>query len=314
MISWRKIADWAKERPTALRLADRLGRGRGQWRCLDRLSTPAPAPHHPDLSNWENSQLSAIWLGHATILIRLGEKTILTDPVLGSRIGIGLGLMTAGPTRRIAPALATHELPPIDLILLSHAHFDHLDRPTLLRLPKNTPVVAAGHTRDLIADLGFKHVHELQWTQSQRFRFLNVTAWEVRHWGARTFYDTHRHACAYVLESGKHRILFGGDTAYGAHFRGVGKVDLAILGIGAYNPWIEAHATPEQAWRMADHVRADFVLPMHHSTFRLSREPMTEPMERLYRVAGRDSGRVAIQQIGQRWSIEQPAAELAAAS
>jgi L-ascorbate metabolism protein UlaG (beta-lactamase superfamily) len=106
-----------------------------------------------------------------------------------------------------------------------------------------------------------------------------------------------------VLDGGKsRRILYGGDTAYQEHFRDVGKVDLAILGISAYDPFIQAHATPEQAWQMAGHVGADFVLPMHHSTFRLSHEPMHEPIERLLAAAGRDEQRVVVREIGDLWA------------
>ena len=229
--------------------------------------------------------------------------TILTDPVFSSRVGIGLGLMTGGPRRLVAPALLPGELPNIDLVLISHAHFDHLDRPSLVRLPKSTPVITAHRTRDLITDLGFRRVTELDWGQQTRIGELNVTAWKVNHWGARTFYDRDRGFNAYELELGNRRVLYGGDTAYHEGFRNVRKVDLAIFGIGAYDPYVMSHATPEQAWQMADHVRADFVMPMHHSTFRLSYEPTHEPMERMLAVAGRDDARVVVREIGTQWCL-----------
>lgn len=303
MVIWKHIADWAKRRPGALRLADRLGRGRGKLRFLDRVGAPHRAPLRPDMTGWENCHLGALWIGHATVLLRIGGQTVLTDPVLANRIGLGLGFVTGGPARRVAPALRIAELPHLDLILLSHAHFDHLDRPTLARLPRTTPVVTAGRTRDLIEDMGFADVTELNWGEDRRFGDLRVQAWEVRHWGARTFVDSHRQACAYIIEAGGRRVLFGGDTAVGPHFRAAGKMDLAILGIGAYNPFIAAHATPEQAWKMAADVRADFVLPMHHSTFRLSHEPLGEPMERLRDVARRGMERVVASRIGEVWSL-----------
>ena len=155
--------------------------------------------------------------------------TVLTDPVLSSRVGIGLGLLTGGPRRLVAPALSLRELPPIDLILISHAHFDHLDRPTLARLPRQTPVITAHRTADLIRDLGFPRVRELRWGEQAHVGpvggGLNVTATEVSHWGARTFYDSFRGFNAYVLESppaprqAPHRVLYGGDTAYQEHFK-----------------------------------------------------------------------------------------------
>jgi L-ascorbate metabolism protein UlaG (beta-lactamase superfamily) len=301
LMSWRRYSDWAKRRPMALRVADRLGRGRGRLRWLDHVNAPPRVRNKPDLSDWNDREFSAVWIGHATVLLKVGELTILTDPVFSNRVGVGLGLATGGPRRFIAPALSIDELPKIDLVLLSHAHFDHLDRPTLNRLPKRTPIVTAHRTRDLVADLDFRHITELRWGESQSFNGLKLTAREVNHWGARTFHDTHRGFNAYLIESRNRRIVFGGDTAYHDRFRDIGPVDLAILGIGAYDPWVAAHATPEQAWKMADHLRADFVLPMHHSTFRLSYEPMNEPIERLLGAAGRDQHRVVIREIGAQW-------------
>ncbi len=288
----------------ALRIADRLGRGRGRLRLLDRLNPP-PAPRRkPDLSNWDNHDLAAAWIGHATVLLRVGGMTILTDPVLGNRVGVGFGLFTGGPRRLVAPAVSVGELPPVDLILISHAHFDHLDRPTLVRLPTKTPVVTAGRTRDLITDLGFRLVSELRWGESLTLGSLRVTAREVAHWGARTFFDHYRGYNAYSIDAGRRRILYGGDTAYQEGFRDVGPIDLGVFGIGAYDPYIQAHATPEQVWAMADHARADHILPMHHSTFRLSHEPTGEPIERLLSAAGRDAGRIVVREIGQHWVLD----------
>jgi L-ascorbate metabolism protein UlaG (beta-lactamase superfamily) len=319
--NWRRVTDWAKHKPFTLKLADRLGRSRGRLRVLDGLSTPPPAPFKPDLSDWESHDLAAVWLGHATILLRIGGPggmTIITDPVLSNRVGVGLGLFTGGPRRLVAPALSVAELPRIDLILISHAHFDHLDRPTLARLAKRAPVVTAHHTADLIRDLGFRRVRELRWGERVHVggagpAGVDITAEEVRHWGARTFYDSHRGFNAYLIESPaagtadgeaappRTRVLYGGDTAYQEHFKRIGKVDLAIVGIGAYDPYIAAHATPEQAMAMADHVQASYVLPMHHSTFRLSHEPVAEPMQRMVAAAGVNADRVVIREVGRMW-------------
>lgn len=272
-------------------------------RIFDQLNLPPVALFKPDLSNWENQELAAVWVGHATVLLRIGGKTIITDPVLSSRVGVGLGLMTGGPRRLVAPAMKINELPPIDLILVSHAHFDHLDRPTLSKLPKRIPVVAAHQTGDLIRDLGFRKINELRWGESVSAGGLTITAREVRHWGARTFYDQHRGFNGYLIESAGHRVLYGGDTAYHEGFKDVGDVDLAIMGIGAYDPYIAAHATPEQALQMADHCRAKRILPMHHSTFRLSYEPTSEPIERMLAAAGRDVERIVLREVGQQWAV-----------
>ena len=300
-MSWRTWTDFAKQSKLALRLADRLGRGRGRMRWIDAMNPPPPAPLKPDLSNWASLDLAAVWIGHATVLLRIGGMTILTDPVFSHRIGIGMALFTVGPQRKMRAAITIAELPPLDLILISHAHFDHLDRPTLDRLPKRTPVVTAGATRDLIADLGYQNVTELRWGETNALGSLTIRAQEVTHWGARTFYDSYRGYNGYFLEAAGRRVLYGGDTAYQEKFRGTGRVDLAVLGIGAYNPYIRAHATPEQAWEMAQHAGADAVLPIHHSTFQLSHEPMNEPMERMMAAAGREGERVVVREVGGMW-------------
>lgn len=287
-----------------MRIADRLSRGKGRLRVLDAIfSRPLPAPHRPSFAEWENAEVAAAWLGHATVLLRIGGKTILTDPVFSTRVGLSLAIATGGPARLVAPALRVGELPKIDLILVSHAHFDHLDRPTLARLPKNVPVITARNTRDLLDDLGYTNVSEVGWGDIVKLNGLSIKGWEVNHWGARTMTDTYRTACAFLLEAGKRRVLFGGDSAYGKHFAEVGGVDLAAMGIGAYNPWIKGHATPEQAWDMAQQMRAKFVLPMHHKTFRLSHEPMEEPLERMQQAAGRDADRLVASEIGQTWVL-----------
>src|SRR5262245_2517749 len=139
--TWREITDWAKRKHYMLRLADALGRGRGRLRLFDDVNPPARASLVPDLHDWHKRDLAATWIGHATVLLRIGGMNILTDPVMSSRVGVGMGLMTMGPRRLVAPALAIRQLPRLDLILISHAHFDHLDRPTLSRLPKNIPVI-----------------------------------------------------------------------------------------------------------------------------------------------------------------------------
>jgi L-ascorbate metabolism protein UlaG (beta-lactamase superfamily) len=304
-LSWRVITDTVKHSHPMLHLADFLGRGRGRTRFFDHVNAPPKSPLKPDLTNWKEKTLAAAWLGHATVLLRIGGMTILTDPVLCNRVGIGLGLITGGPRRHVLPALSIAELPPIDLLMISHAHYDHLDRPTLVRLNKNIPVVTSANTRDLLRDLGYRQIMELRWGESTKVSGVKVTAQKVAHWGARTFIDAHRGYNAYLIEGGNHRVLYGGDTAHHEHFKEIAKVNLAVLGIGGYNPYLQSHATPEQAWAMADHLNADYLLPMHHSTFRLSHEPTEEPIERLLTVAGKDTDRITMTRVGGYWSASE---------
>lgn len=303
-MSWRRFANWAKHKPLALRVADRLGRSRGRLAVIDRLNPPPRPRLSIDFRNWDKYELAAAWVGHATVVLRIGGTTILTDPVFSHRVGVGMGLMTAGPRRLVGPATSLKDLPKVDLILISHAHFDHLDRPTLARLPKRTPIVTAAHTRDLLTDIGFRRVREVTWNESIRVDGITIKGLQPQHWGARTFHDMQRTYNAYLIRSDADQsILFGGDTAHTHSFDGIGPIDLAILGIGAYAPYVAAHATPEQAWAMAQRMPARNLLPMHHSTFRLSYEPTAEPIQRLMRAAGEQGDRIVVREVGGLWGV-----------
>lgn len=266
----------------------------------------ARPPHVPDPARWPDTGLHAAWLGHSTVLLKVDGLTILTDPVLREYCGIWLGPVTLGLKRLVAPALPRERLPRIDLVLLSHAHFDHWDTPTLRSLESGeTEVIAAARTSDLLRAGRYRRVHELRWGEEARVGPASIRAFEVNHWGARMRSDTYRGYNGYVIQTERHRVVFGGDTAATDSFqalRGRRPVQLAVMPIGAYNPWIRAHCTPEQAVRMADDCGADCILPIHHQTFQLSREPRQEPMERLLAAAG-SSGRVALQEIGQEWRL-----------
>ncbi|MFB3779783.1 MAG: MBL fold metallo-hydrolase, partial [Bryobacteraceae bacterium] len=215
-----------------------------------------PPPAHPRPERWPDHGLHAAWLGHSTVLIKVDGFTILTDPVFSDRAGIYLGILTLGIKRLVAPALDIRRLPPVDLLLLSHAHMDHMDVPSLRRLenPK-TAVVLARKTSDLIQPERYRQVAELGWGETARVGPAACTAIEVNHWGARMRRDTWRGYNGYVIEAGRYRILFAGDTANTPLFRGLRAsrpFDLAIMPIGAYNPWRRYHCTPEEAWRMGN--------------------------------------------------------------
>ena len=275
------------------------------WKRLseDNRREVKPAPYRPDPAAWPDTGLHAAWLGHSTVLLKIEGVTILTDPVLSLKAGIGLGPFTVGVKRVVEPALHIRELPHIDVIVLSHAHFDHFDKPTLRSLEsKRTQVVTAARTGDLLRTRRYRSVHELAWGERAALGEVTVRAIEVNHWGARTRTDTFRGYNGYVIEAFGRRVLFGGDTANTRAFRQVRTakaIDLAIMPVGAYDPWIHYHCTPEQAWCMANDANADVFLPIHHQTFTLSREPYFEPIERLHAAAGPDDGRIALGRIGQ---------------
>jgi L-ascorbate metabolism protein UlaG (beta-lactamase superfamily) len=191
--------------------------------------------------------------------------------------------------------------------LLSHAHFDHFDIPTLRRLEsRGTAVVTAAKTSDLLRIDRYRTVQELAWGERAGVGPLAIRAFPVKHWGARMRSDTYRGYNGYTIDAGRYRVLFGGDTAMTTSFRLLKSsrpFDLAVMPIGAYNPWIHAHSTPEQSWQMANDAGAEFFLPVHHQTFTLSREPYMEPIERVYEAAGRNTDRIAIHQIGQEFQF-----------
>jgi L-ascorbate metabolism protein UlaG (beta-lactamase superfamily) len=279
------------------------------WRRLaeDRKRLVAPSPRVPGIAAWSGDGLHAAWIGHSTVLIRVDSFTILTDPVFSARVGIKIGPFTLGIKRLVQPAIRLQELPVPDLILLSHAHMDHLDRPSLRKLEnQGTTVITAAGTSDLLRGKGYRAVHELRWDESSQVGPAKVRAFEVKHWGARTRTDVHRGYNGYLIEAGRYRIIFGGDTAYTDLFRKVRSskpVDLAIMPIGAYDPWIQAHCTPEQALAMADLVGAEFVLPVHHRTFKLSNEPYQEPIERLLAASGSAQDRISVREIGDEFHL-----------
>src|SRR5687768_2068091 len=118
-LNWRDLTDWAKRRPSTLRLADALGRGRGRLRLFDDINPPARSALMPDLSDWDKRDLAAAWIGHATVLLRIGQMNVLTDPAMCTRVGLSMGLITCGPRRLVAPALTLRQLPKLDLVLIS---------------------------------------------------------------------------------------------------------------------------------------------------------------------------------------------------
>ncbi len=264
-----------------------------------------PAPHRPRPAEWSDERLTVAWLGHATVLINFYGTWLLTDPALRARIGVRAAGMTLGPRRLVRPALTALELPALDAVLVSHAHMDHCDLGTLKRLPRQTRAVVQKGNSDLVRR--FSKVDELAWGEAVEIKGARVESIEVNHWGARKLTDKHRGYGGFLVEKNGHALVFGGDTAYTKAFaqlsrRGV-KIDLAVLPIGAYDPYINVHANPEQSWAMAREMGAEFILPMHHSTFRLSREQAGEPIARLLKAAGEERRRVVLTEIGQTWML-----------
>jgi L-ascorbate metabolism protein UlaG (beta-lactamase superfamily) len=301
----------APERPTlrSSRVCRRLGHLFREW-TVESWRPIAPASAKPEPERWSDAAATLAWLGHATVLINFFGVKILTDPVLFPRIGIRLPGFTIGPKRLTAPALEVDELPKIDVILLSHAHFDHLDLRTLRCFDEKTSVITARATSDLLRRTRFRDVTEFEWGETRTYTTatgdIDVSAFRVKHLGARKRRDSYRGYNGYLLERQGRRIIFAGDTAMTdtfAELRGRGAIHLAIMSIGAYKPWIHSHCTPEQAIEMANAADARFIMPVHHQTFRLSFEPFREPIERFEAALREEPERIALREIGETFIV-----------
>lgn len=264
------------------------------------------APHTPTPSSWSDNAITMAWLGHATVLVNFYGMRILLDPVLFDRIGVDVGLGTLGPLRLVRCALTPDELPEIDLVLVSHAHFDHLDTPSLASLRGRPAAVTAMAISDLLPRRRYASVTELGWDESTKVVTPRgealIRGIEVKHWGARLRSDTHRGFTGFIVEREGRKLLIGGDTADTAAFRAhrrFGPFEAAIMPIGAYDPWIRNHCTPEQAVAMADAAGARLFVPVHHQSFRLSREPYGEPIERTEAALAAEHDRLALRSIGE---------------
>ena len=231
-------------------------------------------------------ELGVTFIGHSSFLLQVAGKNILVDPNFARWIFVLKRL------RR--PGLRLRELPPIDAVLVSHAHFDHLHRPSLRAIAwltrrktgKRPAIIVPRHVRDLVSDLGYGRVIELDWWQSVELGNVEITHVPSRHWGARIVRDVHRGYGGYVVRSGKQSIYHAGDTAYFDGFREIGerlRPEVALLPIGAYHPdsFRRVHTSPEDAVQAFLDLGARWMVPMHYGTFRLSYEPVDEPVARL---------------------------------
>ncbi len=272
-----------------------------------RPSDPVLRPQapFPDPDVWQRSAFASCWLGHATVMLRLGGLNIITDPHFEERAGPPMGRLRIGRRRATALPATIDDLPPIDLILLSHAHFDHWDRSTLERLAAHSGtrahVVIPRRTRRLLPK-GFKSVVEMSWDTRADVPGARLEAIRPAHWGARWLWDRHRGFNAYVIEAAGRRVLFGGDTADTDAFDRLGRtggVDIAILGIGNSDVWDTSHASPEQAAEMARRMGARRFMPIHHSTFCDPCERNDEALQRAVRAWGHE--RLLCPGVGSSW-------------
>ena len=227
------------------------------------------------------------WIGHATFLIKLGNTTIITDPVFSKNAGP----LIFGPKRYTEPALNLNELPKIDLFLLTHNHYDHQDMGTIRKFPyKDTKVFTALKLGKYFTKHHFKNVQELDWYQEVKFNDLKITFLPAVHWSKRSLTDTNKTLWgSFLIEYAGKKIFFACDTGYGNIYKKIGKeygpIDLTMINIGAYDfrPMFEKsiyHTSPEEALQAAQDLKSKKVLGTHWGTFVLSLEPIMEPPKR----------------------------------
>ncbi|MGO9454713.1 MAG: MBL fold metallo-hydrolase [Candidatus Binataceae bacterium] len=277
--------------------------------AMDPEQIPVAATPNP--ASWPDDDLTIANLGHATLLMNYFGVRVISDPSFFNKVGLSFdSIFTVGPRRVTAPPLAPSAIGRIDVLLITHAHMDHLDLPSIKKIPRSAVVIACDKCSKLIAPLGFADVRELQWGQETEVGGLKVRAMAARHWGKRwPPYGTDYGFNSYVLEKDGHRMLLACDSAYTDNFGDLAKdpPEVAAFSIGAYDPWIWNHANPEQVWKMFLESGARYLVPIHWGTFKLSREPMMEPLNRLIAAAGNQSDRIVLRAIGGTWALPEAA-------
>tara|TARA_B100001063_G_scaffold229272_1_gene241342 strand:+ start:132 stop:1130 length:999 start_codon:yes stop_codon:yes gene_type:complete len=243
-----------------------------------------------DLVKFKNDDYIA-WIGHATFIIKLGETTIITDPVFSKNAGP----LIFGPKRFVKPALSLREIPKIDLFLLTHNHYDHQDMMTIRRFPyKNSKVLLPLKLGKYFTRNGYKNVNEMDWyDEIQVNEKLKVTFLPAVHWSKRSLTDTNKSLWGnFLIEYEGKKILFACDTGVGNIYKDLGDkygpIDISFINIGAYNfyPMMPNkdkstfHTNPEEALSIGRDLKSKKVIGMHWGTFVLSLEPIMEPLTR----------------------------------
>jgi L-ascorbate metabolism protein UlaG (beta-lactamase superfamily) len=223
-------------------------------------------------------QTGVTWLGHAGFLVQIGGQNILIDPNWA---------LWHGPVKRVShPSVTAAALPYIDLVLITHAHFDHLHLPSLRAIAAGQPIIVPEGVGSIVKRCAFSKITELGCWQTAHFRNLEITLTPARHWGARMIHDTFRKFGGYLLRDEERTVFHCGDSSLFDGFTEIGRradIDVALMPIGAYDaPSGRAvHMNPEEALDAFDMLGARHMIPMHYGTFPLGGEPIHEPAQRL---------------------------------
>ena len=306
---WRDVLRWNRQRRKQA-LPPTPPRG--------SFPTAAPSVAHPRPAS---DAFTATWIGHSTVLLQVGGLNILTDPMFSQR---AFPVQWAGPRRIMDPAMSIDALPPLDVVLLSHSHYDHLDKQAVKAIAKahrQATWVVPLRLASYIGGWGVKRIVELDWWQETTVGDLRVTATPARHFSARRLGDRNRTLwCGFAFELGGKRGFFAADTAYHPEFGEVGArcgpFDFVMIPIGAYDPrWFMhvVHVDPDEAVQIYQDLVAPhggkplpLMLGIHWGTFRLTDEPADEPPRRTadrWRAAGLDPNRLWVARFGETRAI-----------
>lgn len=243
--------------------------------------------HHkkPSFPRLSHGQVAITWIGHASFLVQFNDLNVLIDPNFANWLFLLKRIKRAG--------LRIEDLPPIDLVLLTHAHYDHFHKPSIRKLPAPKIGVMPWGMGKLAKGLGFERIIELQWWESFVRGDWKVSMTPCKHWGARRLHDRNRGFGGFVLEHQGRRIFHAGDSAYFEGFREIGEYyqpEIALLPIGAYYPdsFRNVHMGPDEAIQVFKELKAEKMVPMHYGSFKLSFEEVDEPPRWLGELAAND--------------------------
>jgi|SRR5688572_1009132 len=268
---------------------------------------PGPLPIVDPREPWTRSVetgLRATWLGHSTVLLEIDGVRVLTDPVFGERAS---PLRHAGPRRFHAVPATIAQLPPLDVVVLSHDHYDHLCRQSVVELgARGVPIVTALGVGAHLESFGIPaaQIHELDWHEHHEVRGLRITATPSQHFSGRGFGDRNRTLWAsWVLRGDRHCVFFSGDTGLTEQFKDIGRqygpFDLTLLEIGAFHPsWGDIHLGPANAVTAFEMLGGGTLFPVHWGTFDLGLHSWNDPGDELLEIAARRGTRILTPRLG----------------
>jgi N-acyl-phosphatidylethanolamine-hydrolysing phospholipase D len=268
-------------------------------------------PDLPQIKNPDSDRIQITWVGHSTFLIQMDGVNILTDPIFNDRSS---PFSFGGIKRLVPPGIRLEDLPPIHAVVISHNHYDHLDKHTIERLGnKPTYFIPLGLTR-WFKKRKVDHVIELDWWQSSSSAGLKFHSVPIQHFSGRTPFDQNETLWSgWIIEGKKEKIFFAGDTGYSPIFREIGErfgpMSISLIPIGAYRPrWFmkPVHVDPPEAVRIHQDMNSQQSIASHWGTFKLSLEPIEEPpryLEKALKEAGLDGNKFIIMKFGETLSF-----------